>query len=141
MCGACPDTEKLCSSSLGVNIGLVTLDQEKALDHVKHRFLCMIMQRFGFSTGFIARIQVLDSNIESVPKIKGGLCVPLRVYRGVRQGFAPSGMLSALSPEPLLHKLRFAVCFYRVFQKVRFYLLMLTILRFLSETAGCSCAD
>lgn len=52
--------EVLClSSSLVVNVGLATLDQEKAFDRVEHRFLWKVMEPLGFNTGFIARIQVL----------------------------------------------------------------------------------
>ncbi|KAJ3587712.1 hypothetical protein NHX12_011309, partial [Muraenolepis orangiensis] len=49
---------------------------------------------------------VLYNNIESVLKFNGGLCAPFRVCRGVRQGCALSGMLYALSLEPLLNKIR-----------------------------------
>ena len=64
------------------------------------------MERFGFSAGLIAKIKVLYSDIESVLKFNGGLCAPFRVHRGVRQGCALSGMLYALSLEPLLQKIR-----------------------------------
>ncbi|TWW71197.1 hypothetical protein D4764_17G0006800 [Takifugu flavidus] len=37
------------------------------------------MERFGFSAGLIAKIQVLYSNIESVLKVNGSLCAPFRV--------------------------------------------------------------
>ena len=47
--------------------------------------------------------------IESVLKFNGGLCAPFRVRRGVRQGRALSGMLYALSLEPLLQKIRSSV--------------------------------
>ena len=94
------------SSSLGLDTGLISLDQEKAFDRVEHNFLWTVMDRFGFSAGFIAKIKVLYSEIESVLKLNGSLCAPFRVHRGVRQGCAMSGMLYALSLEPLLHKLR-----------------------------------
>ena len=64
------------------------------------------MEKFGFSAGFIAKIKVLYSEVESVLKVNGSLCAPLRVCRGVRQGCALSGMLYALSLEPLLNKIR-----------------------------------
>ncbi|KAJ3602352.1 hypothetical protein NHX12_030110 [Muraenolepis orangiensis] len=94
------------SSSLDINTGLISLDQEKAFDRVEHSFLWKVMGKFGFSTGFIAKIKVLYNNIESVLKFNGGLCAPFRVCRGVRQGCALSGMLYALSLEPLLSKIR-----------------------------------
>ncbi|KAJ3614263.1 hypothetical protein NHX12_017837 [Muraenolepis orangiensis] len=94
------------SSSLDINTGLISLDQEKAFDRVEHSFLWKVMEKFGFSAGFIAKIMVLYNNIESVLKFNGGLCAPFRVCRGVRQGCALSGMLYALSLEPLLSKIR-----------------------------------
>lgn len=54
-------------------------------------------------------IRVLYSDIESVLKINGSLCAPFKVCRGVKQGCALSGMLYALSLEPLLCKLRSAM--------------------------------
>ncbi|KAJ3600178.1 hypothetical protein NHX12_034128, partial [Muraenolepis orangiensis] len=94
------------SSSLDINTGLISLDQEKAFDRVEHSFLWKVMEKFGFSADFIAKIKVLYNNIESVLKFNGGLCAPFRVCRGVRQGCALSGMLYALSLEPLLNKIR-----------------------------------
>ena len=94
------------SSSLGVDAGLISLDQEKAFDRVEHGFLWKVMESFGFSAGFIAKIKVLYRDVESVLKINGSLSAPFRVCRGVRQGCALSGMLYALSLEPLLHRVR-----------------------------------
>ncbi|KAJ3605908.1 hypothetical protein NHX12_027951, partial [Muraenolepis orangiensis] len=89
------------SSSLGINTGLISLDQEKAFDRIEHSFIWKVMEKFGFSAGFIAKIKVLYNKIESVLKFNGGLCAPFRVCRGVWQGCALSGMLYALSLEPL----------------------------------------
>ena len=97
------------SNSLGCNTGLISLDQEKAFDRVEHNFLWKVMEKFGFSAGFIAKIKVMYSDVESVLKINGSLCAPFRVCRGVRQGCALSGMLYALSLEPLLNKIRFNI--------------------------------
>ena len=94
------------SGSLGLDAGLVSLDQEKAFDRVEHRYLWKVLQRYGLSPGLIAKIKVLYENIESVLKINGGLCKPFNVQRGIRQGCAMSGMLYSLSIEPLLQNVR-----------------------------------
>ena len=67
------------SSSLDSNAGLISLDQEKAFDRVEHNFLWKVMERFGFSSGFIAMIRVLYNDIESLLKFNGSLCAPFRV--------------------------------------------------------------
>ena len=102
------------SSSLAVDTGLISIDQEKAFDRVEHQYLWQTLAAFGFNPGFIAKIQVLYSDIASVLKINGGLSAPFSVQRGVRQGCSLSGMLYSLAIEPLLHKLRndlTGVCF------------------------------
>ncbi|KAI3375657.1 hypothetical protein L3Q82_003721 [Scortum barcoo] len=92
------------TSSLAVDTGLISKDQEKAFDRVEHQYLWQTLAAFGFSSGFIAKIQVLYCDIESVLKINGGLSAPFSVQRGVRQGCSLSGMLYSLAIEPLLHK-------------------------------------
>ncbi|KAK1892784.1 putative 149 kDa protein [Dissostichus eleginoides] len=94
------------SGSLGLDTGLVSLDQEKALDRVEHRYLWKVLERFGLSPGFIAMIKVMYVNIESVLKINGGLSRPFNVTRGIRQGCSMSGMLYTLAIEPMLHNIR-----------------------------------
>ncbi|TWW56228.1 Transposon TX1 uncharacterized 149 kDa protein ORF 2 [Takifugu flavidus] len=81
-----------------------TYYQAKAFDRVEHEFLWKVMERFGFSPGFIAMIRVLYCDIASMMKFNGSLCVPFRVRRGVRQGCALSEMLYALSLKPLLSR-------------------------------------
>ena len=75
------------SNSLGCNTGLISLDQEKAFDHVEHNFPWKVMEKFGFNAGFIAKIKVLYSGVESVLKyFHGSLCASFRVCRGIRAG-------------------------------------------------------
>uniref|UniRef100_A0AAV2LPP2 Uncharacterized protein n=1 Tax=Knipowitschia caucasica TaxID=637954 RepID=A0AAV2LPP2_KNICA len=94
------------SGSLGINLGLISIDQEKAFDRVEHQYLWQTMAAFGFSPGFIAHIRTLYCDVMSVLKVNGGLSAPFSVGRGIRQGCSLSGMLYSLSIEPLLHRLR-----------------------------------
>ena len=66
------------SGSLGLDTGLVSLDQEKAFDRVEHRYLWKVLQRYGLSPGLIAKMKVLYEDIESVLKINGDLCKPFK---------------------------------------------------------------
>ncbi|MBN3281143.1 YTX2 protein, partial [Polyodon spathula] len=88
------------------NVGMVSLDQEKAFDRVDHTYLFHTLEAFGFGPGFISYIRLLYSNIFSILKINNGLSQPFPVCRGIRQGCALSGMLYSLVIEPLLHLLR-----------------------------------
>ena len=54
---------------------------------------------------FLAKIQALYGGIECILKFNGNLSAPFRACRGVRQGCALSGILYALSLEPLLCKI------------------------------------
>ena len=94
------------SSSLDIETGLISIDQEKAFDRVEHQYLWQTLAAFGFDPGFIAMIRVLYTDVASILKINGGLSAPFGVQRGVRQGCSLSGMLYSLAIEPLLHKLR-----------------------------------
>ena len=51
-------------------------------------------------------IKVLYQDIESLLKINGGLSTPFKINRSVRQGCPLSGMLYALSIEPMLHRIQ-----------------------------------
>lgn len=94
------------SKHLGVNTGLISLDQEKAFDRVEHLYLWHTLQAFGFNSNFIDMIRAMYCEIESVIEMNGGLCTPFKVQRGVRQGCAMSGLLYVLAIEPLLCMLR-----------------------------------
>lgn len=68
-----------------------------------------MLERFGLGSGLIAKIIVLYEEIESVLKINGRLCKPFKVTRGINLGCPLSGMLYALSIEPVLHDVRSSI--------------------------------
>uniref|UniRef100_A0A8C4WRH2 Reverse transcriptase domain-containing protein n=1 Tax=Eptatretus burgeri TaxID=7764 RepID=A0A8C4WRH2_EPTBU len=95
------DIIELCKES-PKDLGLLLLDQEKAFDRVDHRYLFEVLERFGLGSTFISSIKILYNNIYSVLKINNELVAPLSINKGIRQGCPLSGLLYALSIEPLL---------------------------------------
>lgn len=57
---------------------------------------------FGFHPEFIKYIKVRYSDVESMLKKNGNLCVLFRVYRCIREEFPLSGALYTLAIQPLL---------------------------------------
>lgn len=89
-----------------LDLGFLSIDQEKAFDRVDHTFLFDTLRAFGFGDGFISKIQLLYKGATCMIKVAGGLSVPVKVQRGIRQGCPLSGQLYSLVIEPLLCKLR-----------------------------------
>lgn len=52
-------------NSLNLEIGLLSLDQEKAFDRVEHNYLWDVFEAFGFSSTFISMVKVLYSDVGS----------------------------------------------------------------------------
>ncbi|KYO21371.1 hypothetical protein Y1Q_0001599 [Alligator mississippiensis] len=90
----------------GLDIGLVSLDQEKAFDHIDHQYLLSTLEAFGFGPFFIVAPQVLYHDASSLLKVNSVLCSPFPVHCGIHQGCPLSGMLYALAIELLLHAQR-----------------------------------
>lgn len=88
------------------DVGLISLDQEKAFDRVEHQYLLDTLEAFGFIKDFVDKIKVLYNDTESVIKVNGGLSAPFKLKGGVRQGCPLSGMLYSVAIEPFLHKVR-----------------------------------
>lgn len=83
-----------------VNFGLVSIDQ------LAYTYLWNTLTAFGFNNDFVSMLKVLCNEVESVLKMNGDLCAPFKVFRGIRQGCALSGMLYTLAIEPLLIRIR-----------------------------------
>ncbi len=89
-----------------LDIGFLSLDQEKAFDRVDHHYLFKTLEAFGFGTQFISLVKLLYNDIYSMLRINGSLTRPFPVTRGIRQGCPLSGLLYSISIEPLLAMLR-----------------------------------
>lgn len=88
------------------NIGIISLDQEKAFDRVDHSFLFATLQTFGVGEHFLSWVRLLYEGACCVVKVGGGLSRPVAVSRGIRQGCPISGQLYSVAIEPLLVRLR-----------------------------------
>ena len=89
-----------------IDVGIISLDQEKAFDRVDHGFLFSNLRAFGFGEGFVALLGLLYKVAFCLVKVGGGLSCPVQVQRGIRQGCPISGQLYSLAIEPLLNRLR-----------------------------------
>jgi len=60
-----------------------SLDQEKAFERVNHAYLFDLLKAFGFGDVFISWVNFLA---EFMIKVAGGLSIPNKVQREIRQG-------------------------------------------------------
>ncbi len=74
-----------------LDIGLFSLDQEKAFDRVDHSYLFKTLEAFGFGHNFVSFIRLMYSDIYSMLRVNGTLTRPFSVTRGIRQGCPLSG--------------------------------------------------
>lgn len=89
-----------------LDVGFLSIDQEKAFDRVGHEYLFNVLKAFGFGESIISWIKLLYEGASVMLKMGGGLSCPVPVERGIRQGCPLSGQLYSLAIEPLLCKLR-----------------------------------
>ncbi len=84
---------------LDLDLGLISLDQEKAFYRVEHAYLWRVLEAFGFGKKMIDYVKVLYSDVQSILNV---LCAPFGAFRGIRQGCSLSGTLYSLAIEHLL---------------------------------------
>ena len=89
-----------------LDVGIVSLDQEKAFDKVDHSYLFSALKAFGFGDGFLSWVGLLYNGAQCLVKTGAGLSRPVPVQRGIRQGCPISGQLYTLAIEPLLCRVR-----------------------------------
>ena len=99
------DIFDLCTTD-NINIGIISIDQEKAFDRVDRSFLFATLQAFGVGEHFLSWVKLLYNDTCCVVKVGGGLSRQVPVLRGIRQGCPISGQLYSVAIEPLLCRLR-----------------------------------
>ena len=92
-----------CSDQSGI---LVTIDFEKAVDSLDHRFLLKVLRTFNFGPSFIQWIRTFYSNVSSCVINNGFVTSYFDVDHGVRQGDPLSPLLYILSLEVLACSIR-----------------------------------
>jgi len=70
-----------------------------------HTYLLTILKIYGFSEGFIERIQTMYENATLVVQVNGHISTPIPIQCGVRQGCPLSMIIFALCLNPLRHYL------------------------------------
>jgi ribonuclease HI len=85
---------------------ILSLDQEKAYDKIDHKYLWIILEKYGFPEKFIDHIKQLYRLAKTTVMVNGVRPDPVNVERGVRQGDPMSCILYNLAIEPLAENLR-----------------------------------
>jgi ribonuclease HI/exonuclease III len=85
---------------------VLSLDQEKAYDKIDHRYLWIVLEKYGFPEKFINHVRQLYLSAKTTVMVNGVLPKPIRIDRGVRQGDPMSCILYNLAIEPLAENLR-----------------------------------
>lgn len=85
---------------------IVSLDQEKAYDKIRHDFFWATLKKLGFPDKFVLLIQNLYRDAETVVVLNGIISNPLKITRGVRQGDPLSCLLFNTAIESLAQMLR-----------------------------------
>ena len=87
----------------GTKAVLINLDQSKAFDRVKHRFLMTVLETARFKPKFCKWISMMYHNPQAVVQGNGKHSEAFAIKHSVWQGCPVS---SVLALEPLLHRLR-----------------------------------
>ena len=82
---------------------IVTLDQEKAYDKIRHDYLWKTLEAFNLPNTFIKTIRALYQHAKTQVMVNGILSEPFKITRGIRQGDPLSCPIFDLGIEPLAY--------------------------------------
>ena len=89
-----------------VPVAILSLDQEKAFDHVDWGFMLSTLSKMGFGPSFINWVYLLYTDVSSTVKVNGYLSSFFRLTRGLRQDCPLSLLLYVLVSEVLAANIR-----------------------------------
>src|SRR5260370_37137574 len=88
------------------NGAIITLDQEKAYDKIRHNYLWRVLKEMNIPSCMIDTICSLYTNAETTVILNGEMSKRFPVTRGIYQGDPLSCLLFNLAIEPMSHLLR-----------------------------------
>jgi hypothetical protein len=91
------DAQKLQHNGIGIAI-----DSAKAYDYVNEKYICRVLEKFGFPGRFIETIRRLFFQNEITVNMNGFMSNTVHQHRGLRQDDAISPILFNFALEPLL---------------------------------------
>ena len=94
------------ASSSGSSVAILSLDQEKAFDHVDWAFMRSTLTAMGFGPSFISWVDLFYFRVQSAVNVNGYLSSFFTLSRGVRQGCPLSPLLYVLVSEVLAASIR-----------------------------------
>ena len=94
------------ASRTGVPLAILSLDQEKAFDHVDWGFMRATLGRMGFKYSFLRWVSLFYNQVQSAVIVNGDISPFFSLSRGVRQGCPLSPLLYVLIAETLAGNIR-----------------------------------
>ena len=93
-------------SQVGVSCAILSLDQEKAFDHVDWSFMRATLSSMGFGPSFIGWIDLFYSGSQSAVNVNGHVSPYFSLSRSIHQGCPLSPLLYVMVAEVLACKIR-----------------------------------
>ena len=98
------------ATSSGTPVAILSLDQEKAFDHVDWGFMRATLSAMGFGPSFISWVNLFYFHVQSAVNVNRYLSSFFSLSRGVRQGCPLSPLLYVLMSEVLAANIRCNPC-------------------------------